>query len=299
MAIDRANALAQEMAIAIAARDRSQAEAKAAKAEAERNVVAVEELQSTANDLGRQVQVLLRQIAVMNDPSLANTPIDGEATVTDDIVSDHLVEFRSIRSLQEQNVKLLRLSRGLIDKLDKQEIWKATNDVNDEQVGVTLDQAEETITKLHSQLLDAQKKISEVVRERDTFSKLLARGEGLRAPQSGPNGLGENHNGADVVDRLREEYEAARVKVEHEVEETKRALRSKEGEVGQAEIARAKAEAQVTLLQGEPSPTTNAWFANSRTTSHARRRDLVAEDRVRQPGEGVQASASSDCASQQ
>ena len=275
------------MAIAISARDRSQAEAKAAKAEAERNVAAGEELQSTANDLGRQVQVLLRQIAVMNDPSLANTPIDGDATVSDDIVSDHLVEFRSIRSLQEQNVKLLRLSRGLIDKLDKQEIWKATNDVNDEQVGITLDQAEATITKLHSQLLEAQKKISEVVRERDTFSKLLARGEGLRAPQSGPNGFSEDHNGADVVDRLREEYEAARIKVEVEVEETRRTLRSKEGEVGQAEIARAKAEAQVTLLQGVYRASEDKGVANGRTTSDARGRELVAKDGVRQPGKGV------------
>jgi nucleoprotein TPR len=211
-------------------------------------------VQSTADDLSRQVQSLVRQIAVQNDPALANLPLDGDAEAsTGDIITDHLLEFRSIRSLQEQNVKLLKLTRGLMAKLDSQEISRATADDGDIQVGLTLDQATETIEKLHHQLLDAQRKINEVIRERDTLSKLLVRGEGLRKPaQVGGNGLGESGSDAQeaLVQRLQEEMADERRKADEEVERVRKELGARKEELGTAEVGRAQAEAKATLLKG-------------------------------------------------
>ena len=253
-AIDRANTLAAELSAALTARDRYENEAKSKKAEAELRANELSSVQSTADDLSRQVQGLVRQIEIQNDPALASLPLDGDAEAsTGDIITDHLVEFRSIRSLQEQNVKLLKLTRGLMAKLDSQEISRATADDSDVQVGLTLDQATETIEKLHSQLLDAQRKINEVIRERDTLSKLLVRGEGLRRPsQVAGNGPGENESDAQegLVQRLQEEMAEERRKAEEEVEKVRKELGVKKEEAGTAEVGRAQAEAKATLLKG-------------------------------------------------
>jgi len=235
-------------------RDRYENEAKSKKAEAELRTNELAAVQSTADDLSRQVQGLVRQIEIQNDPALANLPLDGDAEAsTGDIITDHLVEFRSIRSLQEQNVKLLKLTRGLMAKLDSQEISRATADDSDIQVGLTLDQASETIEKLHTQLLDAQRKISEVIRERDTLSKLLVRGEGLRGPtQVAGNGPGDNGSDAQesLVQRLQDEMAEERRKADEEVEKVRKELVNKKEDVGTAEVGRAQAEAKATLLKG-------------------------------------------------
>lgn len=212
-------------------------------------------MKTSADDLSRQVQTLLRQIAILNDPTLANSSIDTNGSVSEgDIISDHLVEFQSIRALQEQNQKLLQLTRGLMTKLNAQEVARATDHENELDTGVSLDKAAETITRLHQQLLDAQKKISEVTRERDTFSKLLARGEGLRAPAQIANGSGPLDHSVgpqqELVSTLQEELESIRRQAEKDIEEIRTQLSSKSSEAGQAEVGKAKAEAQATLLQG-------------------------------------------------
>ena len=210
-------------------------------------------LQSTTEDLSRQVQSLLRQIALKDDPSLSSLAMEGTATVDDsgDLITDHFVEFRSIRSLQSQNQKLLRLTRGLIAKLDAQEIDRAGADVDDLNTGATLDQATETIQKLHAQLLEAQKKINEATRERDFFSKLLARGDGLKWSVSGnplENGTAPHEQ---ALTSLQAEIDTIRLRAEKEVGDVKEELRKQSDAAGQAEVGRARAEAQVTLLQGQ------------------------------------------------
>ena len=239
------------------ARDVRETEVKGLKADATLREDEANQLRSTAEDLSRQVQSLLRQVALLNDPSLANVSMDGNGEVaTDgDIISDHLVEFQSIRSLQEQNVKLLRLTRGLMAKLDAQEIDRAAASDTDKETGLSLDRATETITKLHQSLVDAQKKIIEVTRERDTFSKLLARGEGLRQPAQvlGNGPLDDSSRSEQLVASLQEEMHTIRTKADVEVAEARAQLTAKIEEAGQAEVEKAKAEAQVTLLQGKSS----------------------------------------------
>lgn len=255
-AIERANTLAAELATALTTRDLREAEAKALRAESTMKSEESQSLRSTADDLSRQVQTLLRQIAVLNDPSLVNASIDANTTISEgDIISDHLVEFQSIRALQEQNQRLLKLTRQLMAKLNSQEVARAADDENELETGVTLDKATETITRLHQQLVEAQKKISEVTRERDTFSKLLARGEGLRAPAQIANGNGPLDDSVgpqqELVSTLQEELHKIRSQAEKDVSEIQAQLSSKAAEVGEAELGKARAQTQINLLQGE------------------------------------------------
>ena len=243
--------------MALTSRDQYEQEAKSLKASAGQREDETKALKMTADDLSRQVQSLLRQIAIQQNPLLANESMNGSSTVTEsDVVSDHLVEFKSLRSLQEQNQKLLKVTRSLMAKLDAQEIRRATNEADDIDTGASLDQASETIEKLHSQLLELQKKISEVTRERDSFFKLLSRGEGLRRPTqvgNGPMGESAAESHQQIVIALQEEMSAIRTKAEQEMMEAKAALRAKSDEAGQSEVAKARAEAQINLLQGRSS----------------------------------------------
>ncbi|ORY31757.1 hypothetical protein BCR39DRAFT_525256 [Naematelia encephala] len=251
-AIDRANALAAELASALATRDARELEVRTLKAEAEHHAEEVRSVNATADDLARQVHGLLRQLAIRDDPSLASQTIDGfVAQATGDIITDHLVEFRSIRSLQEQNQKLLKLTRSLMSQLNDREIRRATADSEDVDTGASLDQATETISKLHTQLLDAQKKINEASRERDFFSKLLAKGEGLKwshNPTSGPLDDGPAPH-QQTIDTLRAEIDVVKHRADAEINEARELATKKAEAAGVAEVERAKAEAKATLLE--------------------------------------------------
>ena len=120
-AIDRANALASELSLVITARDVHEETVKSLRADASARSEESSALQAIADDLSRQVQNLTRQLAIRDDPTLANTLLDPSsgADATGDIITDHLLEFKSLRGLQEQNVKLLKLTRALMAKLEQ------------------------------------------------------------------------------------------------------------------------------------------------------------------------------------
>ena len=119
-AMERATALAGQLSTVMAARDAHEHTIKSLQASSSKNEEEVAALRASTDDLSRQVQGLLRQLAIRDDPSLANSPMDGPAPVEGDLITDHLLEFRSIRGLQEQNHKLLKMTRGLMAKLDAQ-----------------------------------------------------------------------------------------------------------------------------------------------------------------------------------
>jgi nucleoprotein TPR len=254
--MERATALAGQLSAVMAARDAHEHTIKSLQASSSQNEEEVAALRATTDDLSRQVQGLLRQLAIRDDPSLANSPMDGPAPVEGDLITDHLLEFRSIRGLQEQNHKLLKMTRGLMAKLDAQEINRATSDTDDLDTAATLEQATQTINRLHAQLLEAQKKINEAVKERDFFSKLLAKGEGLNWSPSG-NGDGDSPHQQAIVS-LQAEMDAIRSKAEEEIKEIRDQLRAKAEAAGVAEVERAKADAKATLLEGK-LPFTVFW----------------------------------------
>lgn len=193
--------------------------------------------------------------------------MDGDAEVgpTGDIITDHLVEFRSIHSLQEQNQRLLKITRSLMKKLDEREIARAEGEEEDEVTGRTLDEATEMIKKLHKDVLDAQKRVGDVTRERDLFSKLLARGEGLRWSVSASSGHPGTHgaqHGHGPLDEdtdtpsnqqlatLQAELDVFKEKAHGDLEEARKEIRKKMEEAAKADVERARADAKVGLLEG-------------------------------------------------
>jgi len=140
------------------------------------------------------------------------------------------------------------MTRGLMAKLDAQEINRATSDTDDLDTASTLEQATETINRLHAQLLEAQKKINEAVKERDFFSKLLAKGEGLKWSPSGHADGDSPHQ--QTVLSLQTEMDSIKSKAEEEIKEIRDQLRAKSEAAGVAEVERAKADAKATLLEG-------------------------------------------------
>ncbi|WVN85682.1 uncharacterized protein L203_100831 [Cryptococcus depauperatus CBS 7841] len=254
-AIERANALATELSTVISERDAFQSEIKSLRAASSQHASDVSFLQTTVEDLSHQVKTLLRQIAIKDDPSLASVPIDSDAEVgpTGDIVTDNLLEFKSIRSLQEQNQRLLKITRSLMSKLDEREIGRAAQQEDENQTSQTLDQATEMIKKLHKDLLESQKKVNEVSRERDFFSKLLAKGDGLKWSQNGVSGtngpLEDNEPRQQIVVTLQAELDVLREKAQGEVQVARQEIRKKTEEAARAEVERAKAEAKIGLLE--------------------------------------------------
>lgn len=249
--------MATQLATVMAARDAHETTIKSLRASSSHHDEEVTSLRSSADDLSRQVQSLLRQLAIRDDPSLANTPLDAPAPTEGDLITDHLVEFRSIRGLQEQNQKLLKMTRGLMAKLDAQEINRATSDNSDLDTAATLEQATQTINRLHTQLLEAQKKINEATRERDFFSKLLAKGDGLKwSANGGPvNGSGVDGDAPhqQTIMSLQTELETIRSKAEGEIQEVREQLRVKSEAAGVAEVEKAKSDAKASLLEGQCS----------------------------------------------
>jgi hypothetical protein len=96
--------------------------------------------------------------------------------------------------------------------------------------------------------LEAQKKISEATKERDFFSKLLAKGEGLKWSPSGQEGEAPHQQ---TILSLQTEMDSIRSKAEDEIKEIRDQLRVKSEAAGVAEVERAKADAKATLLEGE------------------------------------------------
>ena len=252
-AIDRANALAAELATVMSNRDSYQAQAKSLTAVASLHNDEVSDLRTTTDDLSRQVQGLLRQIAIRDDPALAIVSLEDMATADGDVITDQLLEFKSIRSLQNQNQRLLRLTRGLMAKLDAREVRRATSDEDDVDTGATLDQATETIDRLHAQLLEAQKKITGVTSERDFFSQLLAKGEGLNWTQKVSFGSIEESFAPHLqtIATLQAEIDVVRIQAEKEIAQAKEQATKKTEQANLAEVEKVRAEAKSTLMEGD------------------------------------------------
>ncbi|KAH9974884.1 hypothetical protein BGW80DRAFT_1444514 [Lactifluus volemus] len=142
-------------------------------------------LQKQLNDLGRQVQGLLKEIARRQDPTI---PSDEEleadesaapAESIDQVITNHLVLFRSIPALQAQNQKLLGIVREMGAKMEAEE--REYREALEKEQGEAVREAHEAITALQEQL-EAQRRAHDVkmqafVKERDSLRVLLARAE--------------------------------------------------------------------------------------------------------------------------
>ncbi|KAJ3503028.1 hypothetical protein NLJ89_g8615 [Agrocybe chaxingu] len=150
-------------------------------------------LQRNLDDLGRQVQVLLRDIARRDDPSIPpDEEIDPIASVevdTQTLISNHLVLFKSVGSLQVQNQRLLKIIREFGDKMEQEE--REYRETMEREQAEAVREAHEAMQDLAAQL-ERQKKSSDsiiqaYVKERDALKGLLAKAQ-AGAPITTVNG---------------------------------------------------------------------------------------------------------------
>lgn len=119
-------------------------------------------LQHQLTDLGRQVQHLLSEIARHDDPSLPPLADDDpitEAQDIDSVITNNLVLFHSLGSLQSQNQKLLKITRELGSKLEREE--RDYEGRMEAEQAEAIREAHEAMQSLAMQL-DSQKKSAEM-----------------------------------------------------------------------------------------------------------------------------------------
>ncbi|KAL0960729.1 hypothetical protein HGRIS_005754 [Hohenbuehelia grisea] len=224
-------------------------------------------LQHQLNDLGRQVQTLLKELARRDDPML---PSDEEleqiapqpANGISNMITNHLVAFRSITQLQEQNQKLLKITRELGDKLETEE--REYRETMEHEQGEAVREAHEAIQELAAQL-ERQKKSSEgiiqaYVKERDTLKSMLAKAEArLNGTASNAPALNGNIDGsasasADQSELARElveiqsQFETYRTEMGVDSVHLREEVISSQREIGRLNAELAKAHARAEFL---------------------------------------------------
>ncbi|KAK0187834.1 hypothetical protein F5146DRAFT_1060914 [Armillaria mellea] len=203
-------------------------------------------LEKQRDDLGRQVQNLLREIGRRDDPSLPaeeeNSLAQQESDV-DILITNNLVLFRSINGLQEQNQKLLAITRELAKKLEDEE--KEYRAQMEQEQNEAVQEAHAIIKhleeKLENEKRSSEKRLQTYVKERDTLAALLARSE----KGTGANGR-VNGNASSVPPPSDVARELAEIQNQFEVYRTEMGIDSvklrEELLLAQKEVAKLHAE---------------------------------------------------------
>ena len=220
-------------------------------------------LQKQLEDLGRQVQSLLREVARRDDPTLLATADEDVrhmvAEDTDSLITNNLVLFKSISGLQEQNQKLLRIVRELSSKMESEE--KDYKEAMEREQSEAIREAHEAMQELAAQL-ERQKKNSDniiqtYVKERDALKAMLARAE----KTAGSKSTGVNSTAAaagvegpsDLAQELAEvqsQFDAYRTEMGVDSVRLREDLSATQRESAHLGAALAKANAKVEYLTG-------------------------------------------------
>ncbi|XP_028258741.1 translocated promoter region b, nuclear basket protein [Parambassis ranga] len=135
-------------------------------------------------DLAQQVRVLLfEQVQARENRRVRKDEVSSASiSSASQVISQHLVTFRSVEELQEQNQRLLQVVRDLSDAQEKEEFESTGNKYGELEQGLQKAQAElESLKEQRSQQL---KLTESIVRQRDLFRVLLAQA-GVSFPQQG------------------------------------------------------------------------------------------------------------------
>ena len=227
-----------------------------------------EVLQKQLNDNGRQIQHLLAEIGRRDDPAIPSDEDLEQMPPAEDIesvITNNLVLFRSTRELQEQNQKLLKITRELGAKMEAEE--QDYRAAMEREQGEAVKEAHEAIKTLAMQL-ETQKKSSEIkiqayIKERDTLKSMLARAERSSAAMGATAGPVAAVNGyedtgaetqTDVARELAEmqsQFETYKSEMGEDSGRLREEIVASQREVGQLNAALAKANAKIEYLSGQ------------------------------------------------
>ena len=220
-------------------------------------------LQHQLTDLGRQVRALLKELGRRTDPSV---PSDEEldempplpANNIDAVITNNLVLFRSIPSLQEQNQKLLKIVRELGAKMEAEE--REYREALEKEQGEAVREAHDAMQDLAARLEQQQKSyeltIQAYIKERDTLKAMLARAErtSLRGGVNGDVNGAAPAASSDLATELEDvqaQFESYKVEMCMDAEKLREDLAQAQRQLGQANAALAKATAKIEFLDGK------------------------------------------------
>lgn len=277
-----ASQLASQLAQALSDRD---AQSNLAQENAQKLAKSTREndlLQQQLEDLGRQVQSLLREISRRDDPSILPDedlePLPVAASDVGTVITNHLVLFRSIGGLQEQNQKLLKIVRELGQKMESEE--RDYREAMEKEQGEAVREAHEAMQDLAAQL-ERQKKTSDgiiqaYVKERDALRDMLNRA-GKARPEGQVNGMEQAGSGAmspeiaKELQQVQSQFNAYREEMGVDSVKLREEAAAAHREVGQLTASLAKAQAKVEYLQGNTPRrvyVTHVLFTIFRATSY-------------------------------
>ena len=229
-----------------------------------------EVLQKQLTDNGRQIQHLLKEIGRRDDPAIPSDEDLEQVPPAEDIesvITNNLVLFESTRELQEQNQKLLKITRELGAKMEAEE--QDYRAAMEKEQSEAVKEAHEAIKTLSMQL-ETQKKSSDIkiqayIKERDALKSMLARAERSSAATGATAGpvvtINGYHEGAetqtDVARELAEvqsQFESYKSEMGEDSGRLREDIVVSQREVGQLNAALAKANAKIEYLSGQFQP---------------------------------------------
>lgn len=228
-------------------------------------------LKKEVKDLSRQIQHLLIQNQLNSDTSRPLMPdehaalqrlLKGEDPTesdTDKLISKRLVLFSNTIELQRQNENLLKITRQLGAKMEKEEAAAREKMENAESAAVT--EAKEAIQMLQSEVESLQTKLTAFTKERDMFRRMLSNKSENGIPldklvESSPEGISnwhtqqlmkQNEELASSAKKSQAEYEAYKSETTVALAKNEEKIVSLSAERSTLQVQLAKTESQLEL----------------------------------------------------
>ncbi|KAL4250041.1 hypothetical protein ABKN59_004926 [Abortiporus biennis] len=258
---EEASQLATQLSEAIAERDSTAKMARESEQKLGKSKQEIKLLNQQLDDLGRQIQTLMKELGRRQDPSippdeeLEEDPSLKPAENIEEVITNNLVLFRSIPALQEQNQKLLKIVRELGAKMEAEE--KEYRDELEKEQLEAISEAHEAIRRLQEEI-DATKKSSEVtiqtyMKERDALRSTLARERSMqKTGHGGPNGHSatdsDNSIASEELAQVQNHFETYKTEMSIDSVRLREELVVAQRENGQLGAALAKANAKIEYL---------------------------------------------------
>uniref|UniRef100_A0A8C8G3S8 Nucleoprotein TPR n=1 Tax=Oncorhynchus tshawytscha TaxID=74940 RepID=A0A8C8G3S8_ONCTS len=136
-------------------------------------------------DMGQQIRVLLIELEEARGNHVAHDEEVSSADIssTSEVITQHLVTFRGVEELQQQNQRLLVALRELSEAQEREE--EETTGTKCSELERSLEKAQAELEALREQRSHQMQLAESIVRQRDMYRVLLAQATGVSFPQQG------------------------------------------------------------------------------------------------------------------
>uniref|UniRef100_A0A8C1EHY9 Nucleoprotein TPR n=1 Tax=Cyprinus carpio carpio TaxID=630221 RepID=A0A8C1EHY9_CYPCA len=137
-------------------------------------------------DMSQQVRVLLIELEEARGNHVMREEDEvcsADVSSTSEVISQHLVTFRSVEELQQQNQRLLVALRDLSEEKEKDELIKYGLRKHNKY----LEELQRELEQLKEKRAQDLQKVDAVARQRDMFRMLLTQATGVTFPQGAGN----------------------------------------------------------------------------------------------------------------